>query len=112
MSLLRLRDSVRPEERALFKQDGSISALYEELCRFVHARSDSTDGANWRSNGPIYDHEGFHASMDLLTATYAAAYVLSKIARPDLRMPEASKFIFAERPTRDSALALGLIDGS
>jgi len=103
---LRLRLSklcVRLEERALFKQDGWISALYEELCGFVHARPHSTDGAIWRSNGPIYVHEGFHASMDLLTATYAAAYILSKIARPDLQMPETSKFIFAERPARDSA---------
>jgi hypothetical protein len=101
---------VRPEERAILKQDRWISALYEELCSFVHARPDSTDGAIWRSNGPIYVHEGFRDSMDLLTATYAAGYVLSKIARPDLRMAETSKFIFAEPPARDGALALGLVD--
>jgi hypothetical protein len=103
---------VKPEERVLFKQDEWISTLYEELCRFVHARPDSSDGAIWRSNGPIYVCEGFHDSMDLLAATYGAAYVLSKIARPDLQMPETSKFIFAEPPARDSALALGLLDAS
>jgi hypothetical protein len=101
---------VRPDERALFKLGGWISALYEELCSFVHARPNSTDGAIWRSNGPIYVYEGFHDSMNLLAATYGAAYVLSKIARPDLRMPETSKFIFAEPPARNSAIALGLID--
>jgi hypothetical protein len=51
--------SVKPVGRTLFKQDGWISALYEELCSFVHARPDSTDGAIWRSNGPIYVPAGF-----------------------------------------------------
>jgi len=100
---------VKPEERALFKQDGWISALYEELCSFVHARPDSTDGAIWRSNGPIYVPAGFHTAVSLLTATYATAYLFCKIARPDLHMPVTSKFIFAERTARDSASALGLI---
>jgi hypothetical protein len=44
---------VKSEERALFKQDCWISALYEELCGFVHARPDSTDGAIWSSNASI-----------------------------------------------------------
>ena len=103
---------VKPEERALFKQDGWISALYEELCSFVHARPNSTDGAIWRSNGPIYVPAGFHTAVSLLTATYATAYLFCKIARPDLHMPATSKFIFAERTARDSASALGLIDVS
>ena len=50
---------MKPEERVLFKQDGWISALYEELCRFVHARPNSTDGAIWNSNGPIYATAAF-----------------------------------------------------
>ena len=87
---------VKPEERTLFKQDGRISALYEELCSFVHARPDSTDGAIWRSNGPIYVHGGFRTAMDLLIATYATVYLFCKIARPELQMPETSKFIFGE----------------
>jgi hypothetical protein len=105
----------KPEERALFKQDGWISARYEELCGFVHARPDSTDGAIWRSNGPIYVRAGFHIAVRLLTATYATAYLFCKIARPELQMPETSKFIFGEdeRPAgptvRESALALGLV---
>ena len=109
---------VKREERALFKQNGWISGLYEELCSFVHARPDSTDGAIWRSNGPIYVTAGFHAAVSLLTATYATAYLFCKIARPDLQMRETSKFIFGEdersaSPTvRESALALGLIDVS
>jgi hypothetical protein len=109
---------VKPEERTLFKQDGWISALYEELCSFVHARPDSTDGAIWRSNGPIYVRAGFHIAVRLLTATYATAYLFCKIARPDLQMPETSKFIFGEDersagPTvRESALALGLVNAS
>ncbi|HTR14203.1 MAG TPA: hypothetical protein VMI72_13365, partial [Roseiarcus sp.] len=32
---------VKPGERALFMQDGWITALYEDLCRFVHARPDA-----------------------------------------------------------------------
>ena len=106
---------MKPEEQALFKQDGWISALYEELCSFVHARPGSTDGAIWRSNGPIYVPAGFHTGVSLLTATYASVYLFCKIARPDLQMPETSKFIFGEDersagPTvRESALVLGLI---
>ena len=53
--------------------------------------------------------------VSLLTATYATAYLFCKMARPDLQMPESSKFIFGEDersagPTvRESALALGLV---
>jgi hypothetical protein len=107
----------KSQERVLFRQDGWITALYEDLCGFVHARPDSTDGAIWRSNGPIYVHEGFHACVDLLTATYAAAYLFCKVGRPDLQMPEASKSIYGEDErsagpnARKSALALGLVNG-
>ena len=86
----------KPEERALFKQNAWVSALYEDLCSFVHARPGSTDGAFWESNGPIYAPAGFHAAVFLLTATYATAYLFCKIARHDLEMPEPSKFIFGE----------------
>jgi hypothetical protein len=50
-----------------------------EFCVFVHARPDSTDGAIWRSNGPIYVTAGFHTAVSLLTATYATAYTFCKI---------------------------------
>ncbi len=104
------RVCVKPEERALFKQGGWISTLYEELCSFVHARPGSTDGAIWESNGPIYVSAGFHMTLSLLTRTYATAYLFCKIARPDLHVPVTSAFIFAEQPALGGASALGLID--
>jgi hypothetical protein len=112
------KQCTKPQESILFKQDGWISALYAELCSFVHVRPDSTDGAIWRSNGPIYGPDGFHACVDLLTRTYAAAYLFCKISRPDLQVPEASKFIYGEDgrsagpKARKSALALGLVNSS
>lgn len=120
MNFLNLRSrlsklSLKQEERALFKQDGWISKFYEELCRFVHARPGSTDIAFWNSNGPIYAFEGFDTAMRLLIATYATGYICCKIARPDLELPETSKFAFngdghaISEAARASALAIGLI---
>ena len=37
-----------------------------------------------------------HAAVFLLTTTCATAYLFCKIARPDLQVPETSKFIFID----------------
>ena len=92
---------------------------FDPLRRTLSLRSRAArlrDGAIWSSNGPIYTHEGFNLAMRLLTATCATAYLICKIARPDLQVPETSKFIFgndvrsAGPIVRESALAIGLIN--
>jgi hypothetical protein len=62
--------------------------------------------ARWAKAGAAFSPQG----------SYATAYLICKIARPDLQVPETSKFIFGEdersagTTVRESALALGVVN--
>ncbi|WP_316203932.1 hypothetical protein [Bradyrhizobium sp. SZCCHNS3051] len=64
----------------VLKAGGWPETLYEELCRFTHARPDASDGALWHSNGPVYVSESFRLLYTLQISTYAAGFVFAKIA--------------------------------
>jgi hypothetical protein len=78
----------------IFKPNGWLEALYEELCAYTHSRPDSSDGQMWRSNGPIYVTEALNLVFQLQASTYAASYVLTKVGRPSFGLPKDSEFLF------------------
>jgi hypothetical protein len=78
----------------VFKPNGWLEALYNELCAYVHSRPNSSDGGMWESNGPIYVGSVFNHVFQLQISTYAACYVLTKVGRPDFALPKSSEFLF------------------
>jgi hypothetical protein len=93
MKKLRSVTSV-PMQTLIFKPNGWLEALYQELCAYTHSRPDSSDSMMWRSNGPIYVRAVFDLVFKLQASTYAACYVLTKVGRPAFALPKASKFLF------------------
>jgi hypothetical protein len=92
-----------PVSTLLFKQGGWIDLLYERLSGYSHSRPDSSDGAMWRSNGPIYVGSVFNEVFRLQAVTYAACYLMVKTGRSELVLPASSKFIF-ETPIGDEEI--------
>jgi len=80
--------------RLLFKQSGWMERLYYELCAYAHSRPDSTDGAMWESNGPVYAGAAFMRAYARQIATYAACFHMVKVGRPEFILPKSSELIF------------------
>jgi hypothetical protein len=92
----KLRGATKESIRTtVLKPAGWIEALYEELSPYTHVRPDASDGEMWRSNGPIYVSDAFAAVLELQISTYAAGYVLVRMARPGFVLPTSSEFLFA-----------------
>lgn len=70
------------------------AATFQDLCGFTHSRPNSTDGALWSSNGPIYTSEGFTLAFRMSLRIYAICYLLVRIARPCSVLPDSSKLLF------------------
>jgi hypothetical protein len=75
-----------------------------------------TSGDLWSSNGPVYDTAAFHRCFCIQIETFAACYLLMKIAKPDLRIaPEAQNILFKDHSAAwlnvaaQAAKELGLI---
>jgi hypothetical protein len=91
----KLRGATSREVRAsVLKPGGWADTLYEELCPYTHSRPDASDGEIWESNGPIYVTGAFAGVFELQLSTYAAGYVLVKLARPQFKSPKRSRFLF------------------
>jgi hypothetical protein len=91
----RLRRAAKePVRSLLFKQGGWMDLLYYKLCDYAHSRPDSSDGAMWQSNGPIYVAIIFDNVFSLQTSTFAACYILVKVGRPAFTIPQTSEFLF------------------
>jgi hypothetical protein len=88
------RITKEPASTLLFRQDGWLKSLYDKLSGYSHSRPDSSDGAMWRSNGPIYVGSVFDEVFRLQAVTYAACYLIVKTGRSKLVSPASSKFIF------------------
>jgi hypothetical protein len=67
---------------------------YAELCKFTHARPDSSDGALWKSNGPVFNNAAILKTFKLSLDVYATCYLLVKIGRPSFTLPSGSKILF------------------
>lgn len=78
----------------VFTKEAFPNVTYGELCKFTHARPDSTDAALWKSNGPVYDRDAVLGSFRLLLDVYAISYLLVKIGRPSFVLPEDSSILF------------------
>lgn len=94
-SIRKLRGATaKPISTVILKPNGSIEALYNELCAYTHSRPDASDGKLWESNGPIYVTAAVNLVFELQVSTYAVCYLLVKLGRPSLVLPTASSFLF------------------
>lgn len=76
---------------------GWIRRLYNQLSDYAHSRPGFSSGDLWRSNGPVYDSAAFHRCFDTQIETFAACYLLTKIAKPELRIaPQAQNILFKD----------------
>jgi hypothetical protein len=78
----------------LFTKTAFPALIYADLCRFTHARPDASDGALWKSNGPVYDGEAILIAFKLSLDVYSLCYLLVKVGRPDFVLPENSTILF------------------
>jgi hypothetical protein len=88
------RFTSEPVSSLLFKQNGWIDDLYDELSSYTHSRPDASDGTMWESNGPVYQTSAFRKVFGSQIATYAACYHMVKVGRPKFMLPKKSEAIF------------------
>ena len=100
------RKTSEPISSALFKQDGWVEKHYYALCGYTHSRPSSSDGAMWRSNGPIYVGAVFNQVFQLQTKTYAIGYLMVKVGRPGFTIPKTSTCIFEPPISTDEVIQL------
>ncbi len=83
----------------------SSSLLQPQALRRLQPRPDSSDGALWRSNGPVYAHEAMMLTFFTALSVYATCYLLARIARPSFVLPPGSRILFEEDwvPNRSGA---------
>jgi hypothetical protein len=79
---------------AITKDGGWVQRLYAELCDYSHSRPKATNVGLWRSNGPIYVPGSFSLTASLYCDTVASCYLLIKLARPSLKLPEEVVTLF------------------
>jgi hypothetical protein len=96
---------------------GWVRRLYNQLSNYAHSRPGFTGHDLWNgSNGPVYDTDAFQQCFDVQIETFAACYLLTKIAKPDLRMaPQAQNILFKDHSgswlnvAAEAAKEIGLI---
>lgn len=77
--------------------DGEIlSMTFRHVCNFTHSRPDSSDGALWESNGPVYVHDVLMRAFFTVLSVYAVCYLLVRIARPAFVLPKDIRILFEE----------------
>lgn len=80
----------------LVADDEFPDKTFRQLCNFTHSRTNSSDGALWKSNGPVYAHEAVMLTFYTAVSVYAICYLLVRIARPDFALPPDSRILFEE----------------
>lgn len=73
---------------------GVLRLVYENLCRYAHSRPGHTNGDIWQSNGPVFVGRGFTQFWIDFCDAVALCYVLYKIGRPELQLPEDARSLF------------------
>jgi hypothetical protein len=86
----------QPQCKWLLANEEFPSKAFQQLCDFTHSRPDSSDGALWRSNGPVYVPEAVRLTFLTSLSIYAICYLLVRIARPAFVLPEDSRILFEE----------------
>jgi hypothetical protein len=93
----RLHGMLRDEQCKWLLADGEFpDKSFKQLCNFTHSRPDSSDGALWASNGPVYSHDAAMLTFFTTLSVYAICYLLVRIARPDFSLPPDSRILFEE----------------
>jgi len=93
----KMHDMLRGEQcKWLLANDEFPDETFRQLCNFTHSRPDSSDGALWRSTGPVYVHEAIKLTFLTALSVYGICYLLVRIARPSFRLSESSRFLFEE----------------
>jgi hypothetical protein len=69
---------------------------FQQLCNFTHSRPNSSDGALWKSNGPVYSHEAAMLTFFTILSVYAICYLVVRMARPTFALPPDSRILFEE----------------
>jgi hypothetical protein len=91
----RLFGTLRNEQAKWMFQDGQLlAAAYQFLRNYTHSRPDASDGALWRSNGPVYNNEAIRLTFCTTLSVYAMCYLLLRLARHDFIIPEDSDILF------------------
>src|ERR1700730_2906067 len=80
----------------LLADDAFPDKTFQKLCNFTHSRQNSSDGALWESNGPVYAHEAVMLTFFTTVSVYAICYLLIRIARPGFALPLDSRILFEE----------------
>jgi len=93
----RMHGLLRNEQSKWILGDGEFpAATFQKLCNFAHSRPDSSDGALWRSNGPVYSHDAMMLTFFTTLSVYAICYLLVRMARPQFALPTDSRILFEE----------------
>ncbi len=77
--------------------DAWARSLYGRLCRYSHARGDTTDASIWRSNGPIYSADGLKACYETFLETYTLMLMLARWSQGQKPLKQASKCIVRQK---------------
>ena len=93
----RMHDMLRDDQCKWLVADGQFpDKTFHELCNFTHSRPDSSDGALWKSNGPVYAHKVMMDAFFTTVSVYAICYLLVRIARQNFALPPDSQIIFED----------------
>lgn len=93
----RVHGMLRAEQGKWLLADGEFpDETFRKLCNFTHSRPDSSDGALWQSNGPVYNHKAVMLTFFTTLSVYAICYLLVRIARPGFALPPDSRILFEE----------------
>jgi hypothetical protein len=81
--------------------------LYSELSDYSHSRPTHSEGALWEgSNGPVFVPKSFGRVYAYYVSVCALLYVLVKICRPYMKLPEATKWLFKSKHVTPAQVAV------
>ena len=100
----RIHATLRSDQCKWLLADGEYpDLLFQKLSSFTHSRPNSSDGALWNSNGPIFKHDAIVLTFMTTLSVYAFCYLLIRIARPNFVLPADSRILFEENWMPDRA---------
>lgn len=76
--------------------DAWARSLYSRLCRYSHARGDTTDASIWSSTGPIYSANGLKACYETFLEAYILMFMLAKWAQGRMALKPNGKLILRQ----------------
>jgi hypothetical protein len=77
--------------------DAWVRSLYGRLCRYSHARGDTTDASIWRSNGPVYSADGLKLCYETFLEIYALVLILAKWSQGRMGLKRNGKLILKQQ---------------